>query len=426
MRNKIIGATIVVILILGAGLFVALQRLSYTYGTYEFMDTYIQVNYSTTRLKQRRIEEEIANIFYTYDQVSNNYKALDSSDYLENVYSINQKVGQKVEIDKPLYDVLVKAESIKTLTDGYFDVSVGKAVDAWKEVIEGNYEGFSIGDSIYVYYYYNGDITDENKVDVHDDGLIEYIERDPNDSNIVLSLTLNINGESIVIDHDDRYEKEVPDAVFNHAMATVDALDFSDNQMILSEEAGSYYVETHGDDFKIDLGAIAKGYATQVVADYLKSEGVTYFYINSGTSSLYLGKNSNPDRDYYTIGLTCPVCSVGGSYGTLSNVMNQSVTTSGNYEQYVMHDGLRYHHIVSPKTKVPMQYYHSVSLVSDDAGLLDALTTAMFSMPEDVFDLWVTEHQEELNLSIVRYNYNVDTTDIIYLNLLGDITFEEE
>ncbi len=427
MSKKIISISVLVIIILGIVTFiVGVQKVEYVYGTYEFMDTYIEVNYQTTRIKQKEIDREIEQIFYTYDQLSNNYKALSSDDYFENVYSINQKIGQKLEIDKPLYDLLVKAEYIKDLTDGYFDVSVGKSIDIWKSVIETELGDFSIGDSIYVYYFYDGEVSDDNRVIINDEGVIKSIEYDKNDSSIVLSLTLDINGESVVIDRDDRYQQEVSDLVFNNAMIKIEALDFSTNQMLLSENDGKYFVKTSGDDFKIDLGAIAKGYATQCVADYLKSKGVTYFYINSGTSSLYLGENSNPERDYYTIGLTCPICSLGGSYGTLSNIMNESVTTSGNYEQYVLHGGLRYHHIVSPKTKIPMQYYHSVTLISNDAGLLDALTTALFSMPEDVFDVWVAEHQNELNISIVRYNYNVEATDVVYMNMLGDITFEEE
>ncbi|MFA6801005.1 MAG: FAD:protein FMN transferase, partial [Acholeplasmataceae bacterium] len=299
---------------------------------------------------------DIEDIFKTYHDLTSNYNVLPvSSTYLENIFSINQKIGQKLEIDEPLYMILKQAEEIKTLTNGYFDISIGKAIDLWKSIIENDYD------------------------------------------------------DNIVSDED-----------FELVTTAIEALDFSSNQVILSEEEGHYYIETKGDNVKLDLGAISKGYATQRAVEYLEDNNVTYYFINSGSSSLFMGKNSNLERDYFNIGLTCPICSAKGSYGTIKNVMNQSVTTSGDYEQYVLHDDLRYHHIISPVTKMPMQYYHTVTLVGDDAGLLDALSTALFSMPEDVFASWMLEHQVSLNLSYVRFN--IDET--ISQSLLDDLIFE--
>ena len=54
--------------------------------------------------------------------------------------------------------------------------------------------------------------------------------------------------------------------------------------------------------------------------------------------------------------------------------------------------------------KLPMHYYHSLSLIADDAGLLDALSTALFSMPPETLDAWFTAHQNELGLEMVTYN----------------------
>jgi thiamine biosynthesis lipoprotein len=204
-------------------------------------------------------------------------------------------------------------------------------------------------------------------------------------------------------------------------MVNINALDFSTNQISLSIEDNKYYIETSGEDLKLDLGAFSKGYATQRVSDYLEEQGVTYYYISAGSSSLYLGQNSNEERDYFNIGLTCPVCDVSGSYGTLTHIEHQSVTTSGDYEQYVLYNDQRYHHIVSPMTKMPAHYYHTVTLIADDAGLLDALSTALFSMDEETFDAWMLEHQDAYGLSYVRYN--IDKT--ISQSLKGSLVFEE-
>ena len=349
------------VLVLGASFMLASckdELVTYNFNYYDYMDTFIDISiqiYESEELETYK--SDIADIFGIYHELTNNYETLSSeSEYLENIYTLNQKVGQKVEIDEPLYNVLLQAEDIKELTDGYFDISVGKAVDVWKALIEADFP----------------------------DGMI-------------------------------------PEANYTAAITSIEALDFSTNQVILTEEDGHYYIETHGEDLKLDLGAIAKGYATQRVKEYLEDQGVIYYFINAGSSSLFLGSNSNPERDFFNIGLTCPVCATSSTYGTLKNIQNKSVTTSGNYEQYVTYNNLRYHHIVSPITKMPMQYYHSVSLVGDDAGLLDALSTALFSMPNDVFTAWMNEHQADLDLSMVRFNYD----ETISQSLLDDITFEE-
>jgi thiamine biosynthesis lipoprotein len=322
------------------------------------MDTFITVNLMTyTEEEYETHKENIEDIFSMYHELTNNYQRLSSDQtYLENIYTINQKIGQKLEIDKELYDILVEAEEIKVLTDGYFDISTGKAIDVWKALIEADFE-----DNI------------------------------------------------------------IPEVNYQSAIETINALDFSNNIINLTQSENKYYIETLGEDIKLDLGAFSKGYATQKVADYLEEQGITYYYISAGSSSLYLGSNSNSERDYFNIGLTCPVCSVSGSYGTLEYAQNLSVTTSGDYEQYVSYNNQRYHHIVSPVTKIPSHFYHTVTLAADDAGLLDALSTALFSMDPDTFDAWMVAHQDEYGISYVRYN--IDGT--ISQSLKGSLVFEE-
>lgn len=331
--------------------------VAYNYNYYDYMNTFITVNFMTyDDQTAATYESHIVDMLSMYHDLTDNYRDLSiDSTYLENIYSINQKIGQQLEIDEPLYRILEEAKSVETLTDGYFDITIGKAIDVWKSLIEANY-----------------------------------------DNNII------------------------PDVNYQAALDTINTLDFSLNGFNLSEIDGHYYIQTQGENTKLDLGAIAKGYVTQQISNYLSSEGVEYYFINSGSSSLYLALNSNVDRDYFNIGLTCPICDQSGTYGTVQNVMNQSVTTSGDYEQFVLHNDLRYHHIVSPVTKMPMQYYHTVTLIGDDAGLLDALSTALFSMPNDIFNAWMDAHQNELNLSYIRFNYDETITQ----SLLGDLVFE--
>ena len=139
-------------------------------------------------------------------------------------------------------------------------------------------------------------------------GIIEAIKTDEDDDDIVLSISLNLGEESITIDKDDVYYKEVSKTVYDQAMIDISALDFTDNEIILETDGSQYYVTIHGDDIKLDLGAISKGYATQKVYEYILSKGITYYSMSSGTSSIILGENKNRhDEDYvYYISLANP------------------------------------------------------------------------------------------------------------------------
>jgi len=215
-------------------------------------------------------------------------------------------------------------------------------------------------------------------------------------------------------------EGVIPEAEYLKAVEKIQNFDFSDHEIIFEENDGKYYIELQGNDIKLDLGAYAKGYVVQLAVDYLNEQEVEYFSISAGSSSIFVGKNSNEERDYFNIGLTCPVCSNSSTYGLIKFVENQSITTSGNYEQFVLYNNLRYHHIISPVTLMPMQYNHSITLVSDDAGLLDALSTALFSMPDDVLESWMDEHQDDYQISYVKYSYDGVVTN----DLLGNLEFE--
>jgi thiamine biosynthesis lipoprotein len=64
-------------------------------------------------------------------------------------------------------------------------------------------------------------------------------------------------------------------------------------------------------------------------------------------------------------------------------IMNQSVGTSGDYQQFYELDGVRYHHIISPFTGYPVENVHSVTVLCKDAAWADGLSTALFLMPPE-------------------------------------------
>lgn len=398
----------------------------YTFNFYDYMDTYIRVQMmAPSESDANKYHDDIDAIFSMYHELSTSYEALDEeSIYLENIYSLNQKIGQRLEVDQELYDLLVFAEEIKEMTDGYFDISIGKAVDVWKDVMDAQIEGFEVGDHVYVYHYYDGEKSEENKVIVNQTGIVESVLRDEEDESVILSVTLNVGESTITIDRNDAYKKEISKTIYDQAILDIDALDFSENSIILEEEQSKYYVTFSGEDIKVDLGAISKGYATQKVYEYIKALEIKNFSISSGTSSIVLGENQNRAEENFVfyVSLANPYQTEildKDTYGTIK-VKNLSVTTSGNYEQYVLYQGQRYHHIVSPLKKMPVQYYHTVTILGEDAGLLDALSTALFSMPPEEMSAWLTEYQETLDIEVIRFNQDL-TVDTFLL----DTEFEE-
>ena len=130
-------------------------------------------------------------------------------------------------------------------------------------------------------------------------------------------------------------------------------------------------------NISLDLGAIAKGYVTELAGDYLDSIGLHKYLITAGTSSVKAGDHYNGDR--YKIGLTNP-----NKTDDLFKIIkgnNISVTTSGSYERYYEYEGIRYSHIIDPITLFPPNYMLSVTVVTDDAALGEILSTTLYLMP---------------------------------------------
>ncbi|MDD4608121.1 MAG: FAD:protein FMN transferase [Bacilli bacterium] len=126
----------------------------------------------------------------------------------------------------------------------------------------------------------------------------------------------------------------------------------------------------------IDLGAIAKGYTTGVVGNYLEQNGIDKYIINAGGNVL-VGNHYN--NDLYKIGIESPIES-GDIYEVVKG-NNISVVTSGSYERYYEYDGKLYHHIINPHTLMPSEYMKSVTVITEDSGLADTLSTILFLMP---------------------------------------------
>ncbi len=148
------------------------------------------------------------------------------------------------------------------------------------------------------------------------------------------------------------------------------------------------------ENMSLDVGGVAKGYASDKVVAYLDTLDIRGYILNNGLSNISIG-GTHPTRDggEFLIGITDPINNL-DSYLYLYVSDGDQVITSGDYQQYGITDGEIYHHIIDPTTLYPSNYSHSITLISNDASLGDIYSTALFSMSvEDGLD-FVNSHDD--------------------------------
>ena len=128
---------------------------------------------------------------------------------------------------------------------------------------------------------------------------------------------------------------------------------------------------------RLDVGAIAKGYAVEMVAQYLEGLGVTGYILNVGGNVRTIGPRS--DGTPWTAGVENPGLETMGDYVSYLKISDLSLVTSGSYQRYYVVDGVSYHHIIDPDTLMPGTRYLSVSILTPHSGQADALSTGLFT-----------------------------------------------
>ncbi|MDE6259662.1 MAG: FAD:protein FMN transferase [Oscillospiraceae bacterium] len=151
------------------------------------------------------------------------------------------------------------------------------------------------------------------------------------------------------------------------------------------------------DGMEIDLGSVAKGYTGDILSDYLKGNGVTSAMLDLGGNIQTVG--AKPDGSPWRVGVRDPEGD--GNIGVVE-VIDQAVVTSGGYERYFEEDGVRYWHILDPKTGSPARSgLVSVTVVGDCGAVCDALSTALFVMGREGAVAFWLRHGAELGFELV-------------------------
>lgn len=147
-------------------------------------------------------------------------------------------------------------------------------------------------------------------------------------------------------------------------------MDFS--CVVIDEAASTVFITDP--EVRLDVGAVAKGWSAQRVAENAP-EGLL---ISVGGNVIATGPK-DPNGTPWRVGVQNP--DGGENYLHVLNITGGSVVTSGDYQRCYMVDGKIYHHIIDPDTLYPSEFWRSVTIVCADSGLADALSTALFLLP---------------------------------------------
>lgn len=174
-------------------------------------------------------------------------------------------------------------------------------------------------------------------------------------------------GSVLCLWHEAREQVKLPDG---DALAkAMEHMDF--DKVEIDKTASTVYISDP--EMSLDVGAIAKGWAVQRVAENAPKG----LLISVGGNVCATGAKDEKGTPWL-VGVQNPD---GGEYLRKISITAGSVVTSGDYQRTFTVDGKAYHHIIDPETGMPSIYWRSVTVVCSDSGLADALSTALFVMP---------------------------------------------
>ncbi|MGN1432154.1 MAG: FAD:protein FMN transferase [Ruminococcus sp.] len=193
------------------------------------------------------------------------------------------------------------------------------------------------------------------------------------------------------------------------------------------ESVGAEHINIESDtvtldeNTSLDLGGIAKGYASQKATEILKENGVTSALMSLGGNVRAVG--SKPDGESWSVAITDPDDN-SKSVGTLK-ISDKAVVTSGGYQRYFEENGQTYHHIIDTKTGYPADSgLKSVTVVSDDDSLADALSTSLFVMGLEKSGEFYGENSSIFGAVFITDSNEIYVTDNLKDSFMSEQGFE--
>lgn len=241
----------------------------------------------------------------------------------------------------------------------------------------------------------------------------QYSELSNNQFNVTLGPVLKIwhdvrekasNNESYELPSNDELNKAKVCSGWDKVV-----IDDENNTIYLTESCAS-----------LDVGAVAKGYATQKVSEMLIDEGFTNGFVNAGGNLVFLGPKINGET--WNTGVLAP--SLDNSSDSLVIIpigINVSFVTSGDYQRYFLHGNKIMHHIIDPDTLYPAKHAKSISILTPNSGIADILSTTLYTMTyQEGIKLVETLKSNGIQLEVVWIYDNLDEIkDESYTEKLG-------
>jgi FAD:protein FMN transferase len=138
----------------------------------------------------------------------------------------------------------------------------------------------------------------------------------------------------------------------------------------------NYTVMLKEKGMRIGFGGIGKGYAAEMAKKVMKDRGVQSGIVNASGDLTTWGLQ--PGGKPWTIGIVDP--DKKGKIYSYLNITDMAIATSGNYEKFILINGQKYSHTINPKTGLPIRGIKSVTIVSRNAEVADAMTTPVMIM----------------------------------------------
>ncbi len=149
----------------------------------------------------------------------------------------------------------------------------------------------------------------------------------------------------------------------------LNAVDY--RHVVLDRERHTIFFKTQG--VRINLGGIAKGYVVERGAAMLRGRGVEHALLNAGGDTRVIGDRRGQP---WIVGIRHPRAA--DEVVTRLPLVDEAISTSGDYERYFEENGRRYHHIINPATGRPTEGVLTVTVIGPDGTLTDGLDTAIF------------------------------------------------
>src|SRR6056297_1321368 len=180
----------------------------------------------------------------------------------------------------------------------------------------------------------------------------------------------------------------------------IDLIDYTKIQ--IDKDNNTVFLEDKG--MIANLGAIAKGYIADQVEDKLYELDVDSAIINLGGNVQLIG--DKPDGSLFRIGIQDPDETRGGNIGIYTG-KDVTIVSSGDYERYFIEDGIRYHHILNPKTGYPADTeIKSVSIITEESFEADALSTSVLLSGWDK-GIKMVENLKDVEAIFINKNHQV-------------------